>query len=198
MTPEPSLRGPDDEADFAALYELVYRHGARMTPRMAYWLCRTCVYLADTWRDNRDDPAPLLDFLPPLARPLAHGVWYDRFTDCFDDLATRIARGDGDREQLATCTGEEMALHLAIDLAEAHHGDGLLGPDLDRAATLPDHGDNDSDFDAMRDALFTDHDVLILFDSLMDGAEIPGGMLDRVERCANLHPRDWFKPFALS
>jgi hypothetical protein len=29
----------------------------------------------------------------------------------------------------------------------------------------------------------------------MDGAEIPGGELDRVARYASLHPRDWLKPF---
>lgn len=64
MTSGQSLRGPDDEADFAAPYELMYRQGARMTPRMAYWLCRTCVYLADSWRDHRDDPSPFSTSFP--------------------------------------------------------------------------------------------------------------------------------------
>lgn len=36
-----------------------------------------------------------------------------------------------------------------------------------------------------------------LFDPLMDGAEIAGGELDRVARYADLHPRDWFKPFGV-
>lgn len=54
-------------------------------------------------------------------------------------------------------------------------------------SSLPDHGPDDSGFDAMRNLLFTDHDVLILFDPAMDGAEIPDG-LPRAQRYANLHP----------
>lgn len=193
MTPDTS---PDTEPvpDFGALYEPGYARGARMTPRIAYSGWHSCIYLADTWRDGRDDPEPLVESLPPLARPLAHGEWYDRFADCFDHLADRIAAGGGDQERLATCTGEEMALHLAIDLAEALATDGLL--DVDAVSSLPDHGEDDRDFETMRSLLFIDHDVLILFDPVMDGAEIPGGELERVERYANLHPRDWFKPFA--
>lgn len=198
MTPETSPHDPEPVPDFEALYEDDYVRGARMTPRMAYWLWHGCIYLADTWRDGREDPGPLLESLPRLARPLAHGTWYDRFTDCFEDLATRIAAGEGAQERVATCTGEEMALHLAIDLAEAFVADGLLGPDIGPASDLPDHREDDRDFETMRSLLFTDHDVLILFDPLMDGAEIPDSELDRVERYANLHPRDWFKPFALS
>jgi hypothetical protein len=87
-----------------------------------------------------------------------------------------------------------MALHLVVDLAEAHLADGIIGPHDAAASSLPDHGNADRDFDTMRDVLFRDNDVLILFDPLMDGAEIPDGELDRVARYANLHPRDWFKP----
>lgn len=196
MAPDTSLADTEPMPDFAALYEPGYSRGARMTPRMAYSLWYSCAYLADTWRDGRDDPEPLVESLPPLARPLAHGEWYDRFADCFDHLADRIGAGDGDQERLATCTGEEMALHLAIDLAEALTIDELL--DLDAVSSLPDHGEDDGDFDTMRSLLFTDHDVLILFDPAMDGAEIPDSLLERAERYANLHPRDWFKPFASS
>lgn len=198
MTPDTPPHGAEVDPDFAALYEADHSRGARVTPRMAYWLWHACIYLADTWRDGRDDPAVLVDQLPPLARPLAHSEWFDRFTDCFDELASRMAAGDGDRERLATCTGEEMALHIAVDLAEAFVTDGLLGPDVGRVSSLPDHGDADRNFEKMRDLLFTDHDVLILFDPSMDGAEIPDSEIDRVERYANLHPRDWFKPFAAS
>lgn len=87
-------------------------------------------------------------------------------------------------------------MHLAVDLAEALAIDGLL--DVDVVSSLPDHGADDGDFETMRSLLFTDHDVLILFDPSMDGAEIPDSLVDRAERYANLHPRDWFKPFASS
>ena len=40
----------------------------------------------------------------------------------------------------------------------------------------------------MRSLLFTDHDVLILFDPVMDGAENPHSLLDRAERYAKPSP----------
>lgn len=198
MTIDLSRRDPDAVPDFAELYEPGVAKGAAMTPRMAYWLWNTCIFLADTWRGSCEDPEPLLEFLPPIARPFAHGEWLDRFTDGFDHLAAKIAIGEGDREGLAACTGEEFALHLVIDLAEAQLADGIIGTGIDTAKALPDHGQADSDFEAMRDLLFTDHDVLILFDPSMDGAEEPDGELDRIARFANLQPKDWFEPFALS
>lgn len=187
---------PDADPDFAALYETAVSKGGAMTPRMAYWLWNTGVFLADTWRDGRDDPGPLLEFLPPIARQLAHGEWYERFTNCFDALATRIASGQGDQERLAGCTGEELALHLVIDLAEAHLADGIIDTEIDTVASLPDHGPLDSDFEAMRSRLFTDHDVLMLFDPMLDGVDDPDSEISQIQRAANLHPRDWFKPFA--
>ena len=145
-------------------------------------------------RQNRAPHRLLLEPARPVLSVVAPRPWYDHFVDCFDHLADRIGAGDGDQERLATCTGEEMALHLAIDLAEALAIDELL--DVDAVSSLPDHGADDGDFDTMRSLLFTDHAVLILFDPAMDGAEIPDSLLDRAERYANLHPRDWFKPFA--
>lgn len=149
--------------DFAALYEPDVAKGAAMSSRMAYWLWTTCIYLADTWKDSRDDP------------------------------------GDGDQERLAACTGEELALalHLVIGLAEAQLADGMIGQDHTVDA-LPDHGSADADFDATRDRLFLDHDVLMLFDPSLDGVDDPDSEIGRAQRAANLHPRDWFKSFALS
>lgn len=196
--PDASPHESEDVPDFESLYEDDFARGARMTPRMAYWLWHACIYLADTWRDGRDDPGPLLESLPRIAQPLAHAEWYDRFVDCFEHLATSIAVGEGAQEKLATCTGEEMALHLAIDLAEAFVADGLLGPDVGAASGLPDHGEDDGDFETMRSVLFTDHDVLMLYDASIDGIEDEDGKAWKVARYANLHPRDWFKPFALS
>lgn len=196
MTTPDSSPAPSADPDFATLYKEREGESVTMTPRMAYWLWSSSVYLSDTWRCARGDPEPLLDDLPPIARPYAKGDWFGRFTDCFEHLATRIAAGDGDQERLATCTGEELALHLVIDIAEAHLADRILGTDIEEAGTLPDHGDDDRDFEAMRDLLFRDHDVLLLFDPSLDGAEDPDGELDRFARFANLHPRDWFLPFA--
>lgn len=196
MTPDASTHGIAEP--FMSPYEENHARGATMTPRVAYWLWDSCIYLADTWRDSRDRPELFHELLPPIARPHAHGAWFDRFIDCYDALAERVAAGDGDREGLATCTGEELALHIALQLAEERLADGMIGPDVGPAEGLPYHGDDDYDFEALRDLLFTDHDVLMLYDASIDGIEDEGGEAWQVARYANLHPRDWFKPFALT
>lgn len=184
-----------DEPDFQALYEPSLGKRSWMSPRMAYCLWSTAVYLADTWRANSQDPGPLLDELPPIARKAAHGEWLDRFIDCFDALAGKIAAGPSDLEGLASCTGEELALHLVIDLAEGHVADGVLISGTLRA--LPPHGSSDTDFDLMRDVLFADHDVLMLYEASLDGIDDPDTDVGSWARTVNLHPRDWFVPFEL-
>jgi hypothetical protein len=149
---------------------------------MAYWLWRTAIYLADTWRADLDDPTARLDYLPPIARPLAQGVWLERFVDCFDSVAERLAAGNLGADGLATCTGEEMALHIVIDLAEASLADDILSRTEGVAARLPDHGAADANFDRMRDVLFKDNDVLLLFDPSLDGIEDPDGESTSIRR----------------
>lgn len=181
----------DDRPPFAELYGTT-----TMTPRMAYWLWSTGLYMADTWRGARDNPELLQEWLPPIARPLAHGEWLDQFIGCLDALADRIATGTTGVDGLSRCTGEEMALHLIIDLAEAHFDDDILGPEIGDAPRLPNRGDADENFDLMRDVLFKDNDVLMLNDPMLDGIDDPESDLARIERTVNLHPRDWFRPFA--
>ncbi len=90
-----------------------------MTPRMAYWLGSAAIFMADTRRDNAEDPEPLHEWLPPIARAAAHGQWLDRFIiDCFDAIAGKLATAEIDTGGIASCTCEEMAGHLVIDLAE--------------------------------------------------------------------------------
>lgn len=195
---EPDTPEYGSPAVFLEPYESNHARGAVMTPLLAYWLWDSCGYLGDMCRECGDQPELIHDLLPPIARPYARAEWLDRFANCFDALATRIAAGEGDSEKLATCTGEEMALHLAIAQMESHLADGLIGPDVGPAEFLPDHGDDDYAFEALRDLLFTDHDVLMLYDASIDGIEDEAGKAWQVARYANLHPRDWFKPFAVT
>lgn len=185
----------EDVPDFAQLYGRRPGATAPMTPRMAYWLWRTALYLDDVWRDARDDPESLFESLPLIARPFAHGPWLERFTEGFAALAERIGRGESGSE-MATCTGEELALHLVIDLAEAQLADGTLRPADAAAAGLPRHRAADRDFERMRTLLFEDSDVLLLFDPSLDGIEDPDNEAAQAERLVNLHPRDWFLPFS--
>ena len=111
MTVDPFAGSPD----FATLYG-----GATspFSPRMASQLWTTAIYFADTYADA-DVSGLLRRELPPIARRMADDVWMERFVVCFEALATRLARGRFASSQLASCTGEEMALHLVIDSAEA-------------------------------------------------------------------------------
>src|SRR5437879_934871 len=76
--------------DFTTLYEPSYQQGSGITPRMAYWLWVSCIYLADSWHDALHDPEPLQEFFPPLAHPYVNGDWLQRFIASFDAIANRI------------------------------------------------------------------------------------------------------------
>lgn len=173
--------------DFARLYA---DPGSPLSPRMAARLWATAVMLADTYGEGRWHL--LTRSLPPVVRRLADDVWMERFVSCFDVLACRFEARQVDATQIATCTAEEMALHLVIDEAEGTAGDASLGTDL----SLPVDPARADDFDAVRELLFRDHDVLMLFDGSLDGIEAPDSALGEHRLFANLHPRAWFLPFA--
>ena len=180
---------PKDEGqpDFA----LIYGGDVPVTPRMAAHLWSAALFIADTYRD--DDQLDLLrQQLPPVARRLTDDAWMRRFVSSFDALADRLASGRFASEQLASCTAEEMALHLVIDLAEDFVADGMF-PMQDH---LPAHGEADTDFESAREVLFRDHDVLMLFNASLDGIEDDSNQISEDFRFANLHPRDWFVTFS--
>ena len=176
----------NDEPDFTVLCEPhVDGDGWQMTPRMAWYLWSAALYLADEWRSSV--ATTLVDALPPVARPYATDrAWRTQFIDGFERIADRIAKG-GEDDFLARCTAEELALHKTIDLAEAHRIDDIVSPAT--VSHLPDHGERDDDFHWMREVLFEDHDVLMLYNPAIDGVE------DEVDGNAALHPNDWFVPF---
>ncbi len=177
-----------DAPHFAAAYG---DGESALSPRMAWRLWATAIALADTYSD--DDMLDLLEAeLPPVAQRLADHVWMERFVSCFDTLATRLVRGGFESSQLASCTGEEMALHLVIDLAESEAKDGVIPTN----ALLPEDAERDDDFEWIREALFRDHDVLLLFNASLDGIEDEESELNQQYRLANLHPQQWFLPFA--
>lgn len=167
---------------------------AFVTPRMAYRLWAGAQFCGDTWRLEKDDPRVMLTDLPPIADRWAEGVWLDRFIASFDLIEGRLAAGDVSPVSLTRCTGEEMALHLVIDHAEGDFDSGIdpSGGELDQ---LPGRGDADHDFELMRDVLFRDLDVLLLFDMRLDGIEDPSSEVARLEGTADLHPTQWFLTF---
>ncbi|MFB7375819.1 hypothetical protein ACFC6U_03215 [Kitasatospora purpeofusca] len=118
------------------------------------------------------------------------GRWRRQMARTFDDLAADLTEG---RQLEPGCTGEEMALHLAISRAEEIATDR---PRMVAVAVggLPVHRD-DLDWEACSDLLFQDHDVLMLFDSSMDGIDAPGDQVNQALGMVNLSPGDWFAPF---
>jgi len=177
-----------DAPDFAALYG---EGDSALSPRMAWRLWTTAIALADTYRD--DDMWDLLRAeLPPVAQRLADHVWMERFVSCFEALAARLAKGGFESSQLASCTGEEMALHFVIDLAESETKDGVIPTNV----SLPEDAERDDDFEWIGEALFRDYDVLLLFNVSLDGIEDDQSELNQQYRLANLHPQKWFLPFA--
>ncbi|MFD9007850.1 tetratricopeptide repeat protein [Streptomyces sp. NPDC059552] len=116
--------------------------------------------------------------------------WRHRMVRAFDDLAHDIAQG---RLPLPRCTGEEMALHIALEHAFALTVDS---PDLveDFAAGLPVQRD-DFDWWTCKEALFEDHDVLMLYEPWMTDIENPHDHLAQQMGFVHLHPEDWFVPF---
>ncbi|MGH9152362.1 MAG: hypothetical protein ACRD03_08205 [Acidimicrobiales bacterium] len=174
------------EPDFTAVYEPhVDGDSSQMTPRMAWHLWSAALYLADEWR--RGDIDSLLDGLPPIAQPYARDRgWRQQFVASFERIAQRLANG-GEDDVLARCTADELALHKLIDLAEAHLIDDIFSPAA--VSHLPDHGERDEDFYWMREVIFEDHDVLMLYNRALDGIE------NEVDGDSSLHPRDWFEPF---
>ena len=176
-----------DGPDFAALYERTFVTGGALTPRLAWLLCETAWYLADEWRLVADD-AYVRQHLPRVVHHHATREWTDRFADCFETLARRIGAGDGDTNALATCTAEELALHMMLNVAPRLLDQGLV--DVGAAAHLPDHGDADRAWALLHDALFEDDDVLLLYRADLDGIEADPRVAE-----SNLHPDDWFTPF---
>jgi hypothetical protein len=94
---------------------------------------------------------------------------------------------------LGGCTGDELALHIALDAVEGAQLDGDADDPLaDIELGLIDDPQRDADF--FRDVLLQDDDVVCLFVPALDGLESEDSTL-RAIGLANLHPSRWFLPF---
>ncbi len=106
---------------------------------------------------------------------------------CFDP----IEAGHADVEQAdvrAELPGQRDGFGAVGGLAEAFAIYGVI--ELRALPHLPDHGEDDIGFGFMRDALFEDNDVLMLFNPTLSGIE-----QDDQLGPAHLHPIRWFLPF---
>ncbi|MBL7630131.1 hypothetical protein I7412_23780 [Frankia sp. CN6] len=172
--------------------------GFQLTPRTAATLWIALGYLADeAYNDveaHGDEPVDdahdwsLFDEYPRITFR-QDAVWRRQAARCFDDLADDLAAG---RWPSPRCAGEEMALHLALNLApDAIDDSGSLTDWIDRLPTHP----RDLDWDACVDGLFQDTDILNLFDEALDGMEDPDDPTNREFGIGDYRPSAWFRTF---
>ncbi|PKV85089.1 hypothetical protein BX283_2624 [Streptomyces sp. TLI_146] len=116
--------------------------------------------------------------------------WRRQMARCFDDLAQDIRSGEWPQP---TCTGEEMAMHIALERASAMVADE---PELVDMFTegLPEEA-GDYDWGLCLGLFLEDTDVLFLYEPWAQGIEEPDNPIHRHLGIANLEADDWFDPF---
>ncbi len=145
--------------------------------------------IGDKRIDLRNKYAYIFSDLPVLTWSM-DARWRRQMARCFHDLASDIKAGNWPHP---TCTGEEMALHVAIEHASNMVVDEpeLVAPWV---AEIPPHHD-DWDWNLCVDVLFEDTDVLFLYEPWSQGIEDSGNFVNQRLGMANLEAEDWFKPF---
>lgn len=200
--------GAEEMPDFAALFAAC-RWGAddcedcsgfQMTPRSAAILWAVAHLHADFAYDDvqhygdaqvsdKDDGWAVFADYPRITWG-QDAVWRRQAARAFDDLAADLAAG---RLPLATCPGEEMAMHLMLRSAQGAAADGW-GVLPEKLSLLPEHGD-DFDWDLVVDVLLQDEDILHLFSEQLDGIEDPESEENKRFRIGDYRPEAWFRPF---
>ncbi|MER8045118.1 tetratricopeptide repeat protein [Streptomyces sp. NPDC094032] len=132
---------------------------------------------------------PLFGSLPAQTWELDR-EWRRHMVEACDALVAQIG---GTGVPKPRCTGEEMALHLALEKAAALTDDDheLVEEFTQGLETRAD----DYDWHMCKDILFEDHDVLMLYEPWNEGIERQGHPLISAMGLTNLDPRDWFIPF---
>ncbi|KAI8465925.1 MAG: hypothetical protein J3K34DRAFT_524984 [Monoraphidium minutum] len=159
-----------------------------MTPRIAFKLYSTAVFLSDVAQHSDPDA---LD-LPPAAAPFAARRAWRAARAGAGVPADRGAAGQRPGAG-PNCTGEEMALHLAVDWAREYDrgGNDEESAQLD---WLP-QAEMDDDWELVQDAAVQDEDVQMLFDDKVAPQLLAGGTLAAVMGVTHLHPSEWFVAF---
>jgi hypothetical protein len=189
---DPSLEQDDAPAsvlvstlpDFATLYS-----ESELTPRSAAKLWYAATLLYGFFADGLGDD--VIAGLPPLARLHADDRFVSAFAYRFAVIGKRIASGLPSLESIATCTADEMAVHVILSMVVDF--DELTDPAwIER---FPAH-ENDDQIDWLDELLLQDTDVLMHCNPVLDGIEDTDSPVIQQLGVTNLHPDDWFKPFA--
>ncbi len=171
----------------------------RMTPRTSRILACNLQILADMAQDEMDElgdqpvsPESFGVFFAclPASTWSQPRSWRRRVLRALDDLNEDISLGHSPEPR---CAAEELALHLALERASEMTCDE---PELVAEYTqgLPEQR-GDYDWSTCSNLLFLDHDVLFLYDPIMQGLEHPDSPLNQHMGIGDLRPEGWFEEF---
>ncbi len=116
-------------------------------------------------------------YLPPQLEPHYTEGLYRSMVMAVANVGGQLGSTDA---PTLRCLADELALHVIIE-----HAGGWL----------ENHGELDEGWGYYEDRVLEDTDFKLLYDPAWDGIEDPGSDVARLEGMANLHPKDWFKPF---
>jgi hypothetical protein len=173
---EPAVTEDPQRPDALTLRALADAHG---------WLAHHGRDDLETMRHGRaplEDTLILRDHLPAVFSHHYTPELIERWLDVVDLVAPKLAAYP---DTYLASTAEELAAHAILrearrllDLWREWEDFDVLESQLVRVRQK---------LDEIHDLAFENHAVLLLFDARNDGLEETGH--------ANLHPRDWFKPF---
>lgn len=171
----------------------------QMTPRTSRILSCNLEILADMAHDELDELGD-----QPIS-PNSFGMffaclpastwgqprhWRRRVLRALDDLNEDITLGHSPEPR---CAAEELALHFALQSASAMTCDD---PELVAEFTqgIPEQR-GDYDWSTCSELLFQDHDVLFLYNPMMQGLEHPDDPINQHMGIGDLRPEGWFEEF---
>lgn len=175
-----TIRLVSDVPDFAVLYA-----DSELTPRSAAKLWAVAEIIYDNFHHGLGNE--ILETLPPIARHHADERFESAFASRFAIVAKRVAEGLPWLESIATCTADEMAIHVILAMVDEI--DDMAEPTW--IEQLPAHEDDDQ-IEWLEDLLLQDTDVLMLYNPALDGIEDPASPVNQQLGIANLHPNDWW------
>ncbi|MBZ6471836.1 sel1 repeat family protein [Streptomyces griseocarneus] len=145
--------------------------------------------IGDARVDLRDNYAEVFSTMPVVTWG-QNTEWRRQMARCFDDLAGDIRAGNW---PLPNCTGEEMAMHLALEYASV-----MVVEDPEVVTSLVEglpEDPEDYDWDFCMAMFLEDTDVLFLYEPWADGIADPDHHLNQFADIVNLQADDWFDPF---
>ena len=185
----------DDALGYASQvpdYGDLYRDPSDLSPRMAarLWEAADCIMTNYESYPPEDAAEYLLELLPPIARRQGDSVFVAACASRIGMVRQRLADGVG-CQGIATCTGDEVALHLVISVVVMRHDGECESPWIEALPARPD----DEDFDRADELLLEDDDVLMLYNPALDGVEEFYWTDEPFDHPVKRHPSDWFTPF---